>query len=53
MRLLLVEDKEIVSRLIVKSLSAERFAGDVAADGSTGLEAALGVGNAIYDEGGA
>jgi len=44
MRLLLVEDEEKVSRLIVKSLTAERFAVDVAADGSRGLELA-----ATYD----
>jgi two-component system, OmpR family, copper resistance phosphate regulon response regulator CusR len=40
MRLLLVEDEVKVSRLIVKSLTAERFAVDVAADGARGLEMA-------------
>ena len=44
MRLLLVEDEEKVSRLIVKSLTAERLAVDVAADGPRGLEMA-----ATYD----
>jgi len=38
MRLLLVEDEEKVSRLIATSLTAERFAVDVAADGPRGLE---------------
>src|SRR5262245_5953564 len=38
MRLLLVEDEEKVSRLIVTSLTAERFAVDVAADGPSGVE---------------
>jgi two-component system copper resistance phosphate regulon response regulator CusR len=46
MRLLLVEDEEKVSRLIVKSLTAERFAVDVAADGAIGLEM---VGTYHYD----
>jgi two-component system copper resistance phosphate regulon response regulator CusR len=46
MRLLLVEDEEKVSRLIVKSLTAERFAVDVAADGARGLEM---VGTYHYD----
>src|SRR5215467_8485437 len=40
MRLLLVEDEEKVSRLIAKSLAAERFAVDVVADGARGLEMA-------------
>src|SRR5262245_66366860 len=40
MRLLVIEDEEKVSRLIVKSLIAERFAVDVAADGARGLELA-------------
>jgi DNA-binding response OmpR family regulator len=40
MRLLLIEDEEKVSRLIVRGLTAERFAVDVAADGNTGLELA-------------
>ena len=40
MRLLLIEDEEKVSRLIVKSLTAERYAVDAAADGKTGLELA-------------
>jgi DNA-binding response OmpR family regulator len=40
MRLLLIEDEEKVSRLIVRGLTAERFAVDVAADGSSGLELA-------------
>jgi DNA-binding response OmpR family regulator len=40
MRLLLIEDEEKVSRLIVRGLTAERFAVDVAADGSNGLELA-------------
>jgi len=40
MRVLLVEDEEKVSRLIVKSLTEERFAVDVAADGAKGLEMA-------------
>src|SRR3989475_12376249 len=46
MRLLLVEDEEKVARLIVKSLTAERFAVDVAADGPRGLEM---VGTYNYD----
>src|SRR5215831_17291001 len=40
MRLLLIEDEEKVSRFIVKGLTAERFAVDVAADGDGGLEMA-------------
>lgn len=40
MRLLLIEDEEKVSRLIVRGLTSERFAVDVAADGSSGLELA-------------
>jgi two-component system copper resistance phosphate regulon response regulator CusR len=40
MRLLLIEDEEKVSRLIVRGLTAERFAVDVAADGKSGLELA-------------
>lgn len=40
MRLLLIEDEEKVSRLIVKGLMAERFAVDAASDGSSGLELA-------------
>lgn len=40
MRLLLIEDEEKVSRLIVRGLTAERFAVDVAADGNSGLELA-------------
>jgi DNA-binding response OmpR family regulator len=40
MRLLLIEDAEKVSRLIVRGLTAERFAVDIAADGNTGLELA-------------
>lgn len=51
MRLLPVEDEEKVSRLIVKSLTAERFAVDVAADAPAGLDAAQGVGYVISDEG--
>jgi two-component system copper resistance phosphate regulon response regulator CusR len=46
MRLLLVEDEEKVSRLIVKSLTADRFAVDVAANGARGLEM---VGTYDYD----
>src|SRR5262245_62601690 len=38
MRLLLVEDEEKVSRLIVKSLTAETFAGDISADDAIGME---------------
>jgi two-component system copper resistance phosphate regulon response regulator CusR len=38
MRLLLIEDEEKVSRLIVRGLTAERFAVDAAADGRSGLE---------------
>jgi DNA-binding response OmpR family regulator len=37
-RLLLIEDEEKVARLIVKGLVAERFAGDVAAEGDKELE---------------
>jgi heavy metal response regulator len=37
MRLLLIEDEEKVSRFIVKGLTAERFAVDVAAEGGRGL----------------
>jgi two-component system copper resistance phosphate regulon response regulator CusR len=40
MRLLLIEDEEKVSRFIVKGLTAERFAVDVAAEGDRGLELA-------------
>ena len=40
MRLLVIEDEEKVSRLIVKSLTSERFAVDVAYDGARGLEMA-------------
>jgi DNA-binding response OmpR family regulator len=40
MRLLLIEDEEKVSRLIVRGLTAERLAVDVAADGKSGLELA-------------
>jgi ActR/RegA family two-component response regulator len=41
MRLLLIEDEEKISRLIVRGLTAERFAVDAAAaDGSSGLELA-------------
>lgn len=40
MRLLLIEDEEKVSRLIVRGLTAERFAVDAAADGHSGLEMA-------------
>lgn len=40
MRILLIEDEEKVSRLIVRGLTAERFAVDVAANGSNGLELA-------------
>jgi two-component system copper resistance phosphate regulon response regulator CusR len=40
MRLLLIEDEEKVSRFIVKGLTAERFAVDVAAEGNRGLELA-------------
>ncbi|MGE0128029.1 MAG: response regulator transcription factor [Blastocatellales bacterium] len=38
MRLLLIEDEEKVARFIVRGLTAERFAVDVAGDGNTGLE---------------
>jgi heavy metal response regulator len=41
MRLLLIEDEEKVSRFIVKGLTAERFAVDVASEGNRGLELAL------------
>jgi len=37
MRLLLIEDEEKVYRFIVKGLMAERFAVEVAAEGSRGL----------------
>ena len=40
MRILIVEDEEKVSRFIVRGLTAESFAVDVAADGRTGLELA-------------
>jgi two-component system, OmpR family, copper resistance phosphate regulon response regulator CusR len=40
MRLLVIEDEEKVARFIVKGLTAERFAVDVAANGSSGLELA-------------
>jgi len=40
MRILLVEDEEKVSRLIVRGLTAESFAVDAALDGRTGLELA-------------
>ena len=40
MRLLLIEDEAKVSRFIVKGLIAERFAVDVAAEGTRGLELA-------------
>jgi DNA-binding response OmpR family regulator len=40
MRLLLIEDEEKVSRLVVRGLTAERFAVDVADDGRSGLELA-------------
>jgi len=38
MRVLVVEDEEKVSRFIVRGLTAERFAVDVAPDGTSGLE---------------
>ena len=40
MRLLVVEDEDKVSRFVVKGLTAERFAVDVARDGKTGWELA-------------
>jgi DNA-binding response OmpR family regulator len=40
MRLLLVEDEEKVARFIVRGLTAERFAVDVAGAGDTGVEMA-------------
>ena len=40
MRLLLIEDEEKVARFIVKGLTAERYAVDVASDGDKGLELA-------------
>jgi two-component system, OmpR family, copper resistance phosphate regulon response regulator CusR len=40
MRLLVIEDEEKVARFIVKGLTAERFAVDVAANGNSGLELA-------------
>jgi DNA-binding response OmpR family regulator len=40
MRLLLIEDEEKVARFIVKGLTAERFAVDVAGAGDTGVEMA-------------
>jgi two-component system copper resistance phosphate regulon response regulator CusR len=40
MRLLLVEDEEKVARFIVKGLTAERFAVDVAGAGDIGVEMA-------------
>jgi two-component system, OmpR family, copper resistance phosphate regulon response regulator CusR len=40
MRLLVIEDEEKVARFIIKGLTAERFAVDVAANGSSGLELA-------------
>src|SRR5437667_2980868 len=38
MRILVVEDEEKVSRFLVKGLTAERFAVDVARDGKSGWE---------------
>jgi len=40
MRILLVEDEEKVSRFVVKGLTAERFAVDVARDGKSGWDLA-------------
>src|SRR5215472_12955196 len=40
MRILVVEDEEKVSRFVVKGLTAERFAVDVARDGKTGWDLA-------------
>jgi DNA-binding response OmpR family regulator len=40
MRILVVEDEEKVSRFVVKGLTAERFAVDVARDGKSGWELA-------------
>src|SRR6266436_9311239 len=40
MRILVVEDEDKVSRFVVKGLTAERFAVDVARDGKTGWELA-------------
>jgi DNA-binding response OmpR family regulator len=40
MRILVVEDEEKVSRFVVRGLTAERFAVDVAKDGNAGLELA-------------
>src|SRR5215831_4370530 len=40
MRILVVEDEEKVSRFVVKGLTSERFAVDVARDGKTGWELA-------------
>jgi two-component system copper resistance phosphate regulon response regulator CusR len=40
MRLLLIEDEEKVARFIVRGLTAERFAVDVATDGAGGVEMA-------------
>lgn len=38
MRILLVEDEEKVSRFVARGLKAERYAVDVAADGTSGLD---------------
>ena len=38
MRILVVEDEEKVSRFIARGLEAERFAVDVARDGTAGLD---------------
>src|SRR6184192_765649 len=40
MRILVVEDEDKVSRFVVRGLTAERFAVDVARDGKSGLELA-------------
>jgi two-component system copper resistance phosphate regulon response regulator CusR len=40
MRMLVVEDEEKVSRFVVKGLTAERFAVDVARDGKSGWDLA-------------
>jgi len=38
MRILVIEDEEKVSRFVVKGLTAERFAVDLARDGKAGWE---------------
>ena len=42
MRLLLIEDEKKVADFVARGLRAERFAGDVAADGPAALQALAG-----------